>query len=331
MRLGLLAGAGDNWRASLEKVKIAEDLGYEMIATGESWGPSVLPWLAAVALNTSKVTIASSILNTYSRTPAAMAQEYATLEELSGGRMVLGLGSSGANVVEHFHGVPFEKPLRRIREYTEIFNILMSGAPLNYDGEFFSMHRGFRLNYQRVRDKVPVYIAAISPKSIRQTGEIADGIFPIHWPKGLFGELRQQLQEGAVEGPDPAKETTIAPFTKVTVLDGSAEDEPRWLEARGLIHHYVNRMGVFYHRMLTRNGFEAEVAASRGAWEERDKDRSIAEISDDMVRACQVIGSIEQVREQLRERADLGADLQLLYMPSGPPREVGRQLEAYLR
>ena len=103
------------------------------------------------------------------------------------------------------------------------------------------------------------------------------------------------------------------------------------MEARSLIHHYVNRMGVFYHRMLTRNGFEGEVAASRAAWEERDKERSIAEISDDMVRSCQVIGSQEEVREQLHERSNLGAELQLLYMPNGSPAEVGKQLEAYLR
>ena len=331
MRLGLLAGSADNWRDSLEKVKIAEDLGYEMIATGEAWGTSVLPWLAAVALNTSKDTIASSILNTYSRTPSAMAQEYAMLEELSDGRMVLGLGSSGANVVEHFHGVPFDKPLARIREYVDIFDTLIGGAPLNHEGEFFSMSRGFRLNYQRSRDKVPVYIAAISPKSIRQTGEIADGIFPIHWPKELFLDLAQDLAEGAAQGPNPAKDIIIAPFTKVTTLDGSADDERGWFEARSLIHHYVNRMGVFYHRMLTRNGFEGEVAASRAAWDEHDKEKSINAISDDMVRSCQVIGSQEEVRQQLHERSNLGAHLQLLYMPSGTPSEVGAKLEDYLR
>ena len=205
MRLGLIAGSGADWKDSLEKVKIAENLGYEMIASGEAWGTSVLPWQTAIALNTSKVAIASSILNTYSRTPAAMAQEYAMLEELSGGRMVLGLGSSGAFVVEHFHGIPFEKPLTRIREYTQIFDTLMAGAPLNYEGESFQMSRGFRLEYQRTRDKVPVYIAAISPKSIRQTGEIADGIFPIHWPKDHFKSLAQELRDGAAKGDNPDK------------------------------------------------------------------------------------------------------------------------------
>ncbi len=330
MRLGVIAGAGRSWRESLEKVKVAEELGYEMVVSGEAWGPSVLPWLTAVALNTTRIQIGSSILNVYSRTPGAIAQEFAAMEDLSGGRMILGLGSSGEFVIEHFHGVPFEKPLRRIREYVEIFDLLMSGAPLNYEGEVFQMSRGFRLDYGRPRDKVPVYIAGITPRSIHQTGEIADGIFPIHWPKDRFEPLARLLAAGAAAGGNPGKTVTIAPFTKVTVLDGSPEDEARWLAARSLIHHYVNRMGVFYWQMLARNGFEAEVEASRTAWAARDRDGSVAAISDEMVRSCQVIGTLPEVRERLRERSDLGAHIQLVYMPDGGVGEVAKELEAYL-
>ncbi|MGE3962408.1 MAG: LLM class flavin-dependent oxidoreductase [Dehalococcoidia bacterium] len=331
MRLGLLAGPGDDWRESLEKVRIAEDLGIELISTGEAWGKGSMPWLAAIALNTSKVTIGTSILNTFSRTPAALAQDFATLEEMSEGRMLLGLGSSGEYVIEHFHGVPFKKPLRRLREYVEIFDILISGEKLNYEGDIFNLQRGFRLDYHRPRTKVPVYIAAITPKSIHQTGEIADGIFPIHWPRRLFGALREQLAEGARDAGRGDHQFTIAPYTKTTVLDGTEEDEARWREARQLLQYYVNRMGVFYWQMLERNGFADEVAKSRAAWAERDAEGSIAAISDDMVRECQAIGTLDEVRDQLRARADAGADLQMLYMPPGNAAEVGRWLEAIMK
>lgn len=331
MRLGLLGGPGDNWREGLEKARIAEDLGIEMIATGEAWGKGAVPWLAALAMNTSRVTIGTSILNNFSRTPAALAQDFATLEEMSEGRMLLGLGSSGENVIEHFHGVPFKKPLRRLREYVEIFDLLISGEKLNYEGEIFNLQRGFRLDYNRPRTKIPVYIAAITEKSIRQTGEIADGIFPIHWPKRLFGQLRQDLQAGAAAAGKTDKQFTIAPYTMVNVLDGSEEDEARWRSARQNIQFYVNRMGVFYWQMLERNGFEDEVQRSRAAWAERDAEASLAAISDDMVREIQVIGTIEEVREQLRERSDAGADLQMIYMPPGNPTEVGRWLEAVMK
>jgi alkanesulfonate monooxygenase SsuD/methylene tetrahydromethanopterin reductase-like flavin-dependent oxidoreductase (luciferase family) len=331
MRLGLLAGTGDDWREGLEKVRIAEDLGVELISTGEAWGKSAIPWLAAIALNTSKVTIGTSILNCFSRTPAAMAQDFATLEEMSEGRMLLGLGSSGAQVIEHFHGVPFQKPLTRLKEYVEIFDILISGEKLNYSGEIFNLQRGFRLDYHRPRTKIPVYIAAITPKSIRQTGAIADGIFPIHWPKHLFEALRADLQAGATEAGLSGKIFTVAPYTRVAVLDGTPEDEARWREGRRLLQYYINRMGVFYWQMLERNGFADDVAKSRAAWANQDAEGSIAAISDEMVRSCQVIGPIEEVREQLKERASLGADIQMLYMPPGDPKEVGRWLEALLK
>ena len=329
MRLGLLGG-GDDWQESIEQVRIAEDLGFELVTSGEAWGKGTVPWLAAVALNTSEITIGTSILNVFSRTPAALAQEFATLEEMSGGRMLLGLGSSGEFVIEHFHGVPFRKPLRRLREYTEIFNLLIAGEQLNYEGEIFQMSRGFRLNYNRPRNHVPVYVASITPKSIRQTGEIADGIFPIHWPKTLFGQLREQLGEGAEAAGRSVADVTIAPYTKVSVLDGSDEDEALWREARRLLQYYVNRMGIFYWQMLERNGFEAEVGASRKAWAERDAEGSMAAISDEMVRSIQVIGSIEEVREQLQERSDLGAQIQMLYAPAGAPKQFGATLEAMI-
>ncbi len=320
---------GSDWRQSLEKVQIAEDLGYELVADGEAWGISAIPWFTILAQNTSKMQIVSSILNCYSRSAAALAQDFAVLDQLSEGRMVLGLGSSGEFVIEHFHGVKFEKPLRRLREYTEIFNMLIAGEPLHYDGQIFKLERGFKLEYERPRTKIPVYIAGITPRSIRQTGEIADGIIPIHWPKGQFAALREQLSEGADAAGRSGAEVTIVAQTQSFVLDGD-HDEEAWQAARQPLFHYINRMGVFYWQMLERNGFEAEVAASKAAWAERDREGAIAAISDDMVREIQVIGPVESVHEQLQERSELGADVQMLNMPRGEAAEVGRRLEALL-
>ena len=329
MRLGVLAGAGADWRESVEKVQIAESLGYELVATGEAWAPSTLPWLTLIAANTERITIGTSILNVYSRSPGAIAQEFAALETISGGRMVCGLGSSGHRVIEHFHGVPFETPLRRIREYTEIIKLLIRGDRLEYEGDIFSLKRGFTLDYERPRTELPVYIAAITPRSIRQTGEIADGIFPIHWPKGRFASLRDSLAEASTSAGRAADSVTIAPFTNVYVLDGM-NDDAQWQAARAPLFHYVNRMGDFYWNMLADNGFEAEVSASRNAWSGRDRDGAMSAISEEMVREIQVIGSIESVAEQLAERASLGAELQMVQMPGGSAAEAGARLEALL-
>ena len=330
MRLSVVSEMGADWQQTLEKVRIAEDLGFDQVNSTEAWGVSSIPWLTMLVQHTSRMRVGSSILNVFSRTPAALAQEFAFLDQLSGGRMVLGLGSSGAQVIEHFHGVPFDRPLRRLREYTEIFNILISGERLNYEGEIFQMSRGFRLDYDRPRDHIPIFIAAITPRSIRQTGEIADGIIPIHWPKGQFAALRDQLAEGASAAGRDGAALTIAAWTHVTILDGE-HDEEAWRSARQPLFHYINRMGTFYWQMLERNGFEAEVAASRAAWAERDMEGAVGAISDQMVREVQVIGPLEAVREQLQERSALGADIQALQMPQGEPAAIARQWEALLR
>lgn len=328
MKLGVLGGMGRDWRDSIEKVQIAESLGYQMVATGEAWGPSSIPWMTLLATNTEKIEIATSILNVFSRSPAAIAQEFASLEALSKGRMVVGLGSSGHRVIEHFHGVPFDRPLRRIREYVEIIKLLLEGNELNYDGRLMQMSRGFRLDYDRQRESVPVYIAAITPKSITQTGAIADGIFPIHWPSSRFESLKADLQSAASAANRDDATLTVAPFTNVYV--GDLDDESIWQSARQPLFHYINRMGDFYWNMLVDNGFADDVLASRAAWQERNREDALSSISKDMVRAIQVIGPPETIAEQLKQRAEDGADVQLIPMPQGTVAEVERQLKFYL-
>ena len=243
--------------------------------------------------------------------------------------MVCGLGSSGSPVIEHFHGVPFKKPLRRLREYVEIIDSLIAGERLEYHGQIFEMSRGFTLDYARPRNKLPIYIAAITPKSIEQTGEIADGIFPIHWPKQKFSSLRTDLARGASGAGRSADQLTIAPFTNVYIL-GEGNDDAVWQAARAPLFHYINRMGDFYWNMLASNGFEAEVKASRAAWQQRDRVGAHSAISDEMVREIQVIGPRDSISDQLRERSELGAHVQLIPLPSGSIDQTARMLELYL-
>ena len=250
---------------------------------------------------------------------------------------MLGIGVSSPQLNEQYHGVRFERPLRRLREYVEIVNLLFSGQELVYDGEIFRMDDRFRLTRSAnpPRDHVPIWIGAVSPASIRQTGEVADGIIPVYWPREHFGTLRDELEEGASGAGRAGFPFTMAPQTHVYVLDGR-RDEELWRAARRPIWQYINRMGPFYWPMLARLGFEAEVEASRAAWARRDREGSVAAISERMVRSIHVIGPIESVREQLQERSRLGADLQLLYTPEigepdyDDPVAIGRQLESYL-
>ena len=166
-RIGLVAESPNfpgDWNAVVEKVKIADELGYDSVWLGESWGYELFTSMADLVRVTKRIKIGAGIANIYSRTPGLLAMSAATLDERSGGRIILGLGPSGANVIEHFHGVKFEKPVKRTREYVEIIRMLLRGEKLMYNGEFFHLERGFKLRFTPLRADLPIYIAAMGPK-----------------------------------------------------------------------------------------------------------------------------------------------------------------------
>ena len=272
----------ESWETSIEKIQIAESLGYECVVVPESWQLSAIPWLSLIAEHTNKIQIGTSIINSFSRSPAALAQDFATLEIISEGRMILGIGSSSSAVVENYHGIPFKKPLRRLKEYTEIFNMLISGEKLFYEGEIYQLTQGFSLRYDRPRDHVPVWIASLTPKSLEQSGEIADGIMPVHWPSSRMYELKDQMKIGAKKINRDVNEITVAPHSHLFILDGN-NDDAIWDEARKPLEMYINRMGNFYHEMMTRTGWAKEVAESQEAFNNKDMDKAVQAISNDMV------------------------------------------------
>src|SRR5712692_7560361 len=145
------------WDEVVEKVKIADELGYDAIWLGESWGYELFTSMADLVRATKRIKIGAGIANIYSRTPALIASTVATLDERSGGRIILGLGPSGANVIEHWHGVPFQKPVQRTREYVEIIRMILRGEKVVYHGEFFNLERGFKLRFTPPRTEIPIY------------------------------------------------------------------------------------------------------------------------------------------------------------------------------
>ena len=331
-RLGITAGfaAGPAERENfIARLQVADDLGLDSIWVAEAWGRDAFTLLTQLALKTKRAQLATGIVNGFSRSPAVLAMNFGALDELSGGRMVIGLGSSGANVIEHLHGAPFQQPLRRLREYVEIINMLMRQEPLNYEGQVFKLSRGFRLQFTPVRPHIPVYIAAITPRSIRQTGEIADGLIPIHWPKQKYQELRDQLHESARRAGREDARIEIASSIGLFITDGNEEAVRR--RAREPLAYYIGRMGRFYYEMLQRHGYEEEVAAVRSAWERRDAAAAAAAVSDRMLEDIPVVGPLDACAEKLDELRFLGVDVPLVSLPPGDPQQTGRILERLMR
>lgn len=153
----------------VEVVQQAEALGYDSVWVGESWGRDGFTWLTQLACHTTRIKLATGITTVFSRAPALIAQTVAALDEISAGRVILGLGTSGPLVIENWHGLPFERPLRRTREYIEIIRLILSGERVNYQGEIFQL-KGFRLPFAPVRSRVPIYVASLGPQNLRLTG-----------------------------------------------------------------------------------------------------------------------------------------------------------------
>src|SRR5215472_313710 len=220
-RIGLIADSPTfpgAWDQVLAKVRLADELGFDSIWQGEAWGYELFTSLADLARVTSRIKIGAGVANVFSRSPAVIASSAATLDERSGGRMLLGLGTSGPQVIEHWHGVPFDRPLRRVREYFEIVNAILRRERLLYAGEIFHLERGFTLRFRPTRDHIPIYLASLGPRSIALTGEIADGILPIHWPARDFRALRAELDAGTAAVGRPPGAVRIAPYLTSEVI-----------------------------------------------------------------------------------------------------------------
>ena len=318
------------WEQVVEKVKIADELGFDSIWIAESWGYELFTSMADLIRETKHIKIGAGIANIYSRTPALLASTVATLDERSGGRILLGLGSSGANVIEHWHGLPFQKPIKRIREYIEIIRMILHGEKLIYHGEFFELDRGFKLRFTPPRADLPIYVAAMGPKNILQTGELADGILPAYWPATKWGEMRSQLDEGAARAHRPTHSTLIAPFITTIILTDSAssqEQQAAQLKAASPLAYYIGKMGIYYAEMLTRHGFGEDVQAVLDGWQ-RGRKSALAAVSQRLLDETALIGTPCEIVTKLDQWAAAGVDQPLLSLPTGSIEETATQLSA---
>lgn len=313
----------------IKRIQIAEEVGVETVFTAETWGRDQFSLLTQIALNTSKINLGTGIAPVFGRSPAVLAMTAATLDELSGGRVVLGLGTSGARVIEHWHGEKFSKPIQRTKEYVEIINMIVSGEKVFYDGEIFKLQRGFKLLFEPVRKHIPIYVASISPKSMQSLAGVADGWMPIYWPKSKFKDGNELISGAAQAAGRPAD--AVQNVASLTVVINPDREKAK-VQAAGPISWYVTNMGDFYHEMLTRNGFGPEVAAMRKAGEEhrpmpfQTNPELMAAMGDRMLDETAIYGDLETVAAGIEERRQLGVDLPSISMPMGSPQDVERIL-----
>ena len=313
----------------IERVQIADAVGVDSVWIAEAWGRDCFTLLALLADRTKRIRLGTGIVNVYSRTPAALAQHFATLDELSGGRMIAGFGTSGIQVIEHFHGVKFEPSLTRMKEVIEIFNTLLRHEPLTYHGKLFTLERGFTLRFAPVRPHIPIHLATLNPKALALTASLADGWLPVMIPIDQLGaEIAAMHARISAAGRDPGAFEIHAPGG-VVVASGEARQRAEMAQA-GTTAFYIGRMGVYYARQLERFGFGAEVAAVKDAWQQGSA-AAVAAVPPAMRKRLGCVGDVEECRERIAAEAAAGAAIHRVNVATDDMKQYGATLERLLK
>ncbi len=330
MKLGASAGY---WSAGpppnvVEFAQEIERLGYDSIWTAEAYGSDALTPLAWVGSHTERLTLGTSIMQMSARTPAATAMAAITLDHLSGGRFVLGLGVSGPQVVEGWYGQPYPKPLARTREYVDIVRrILARDEPVAFEGDHFvlpypggtGLGKPLKSTVHPLRSDLPIFIGAEGPKNVALTAEIADGWFPFWFSPKSDAFYREALAEGF--GRSGARRTlddfeVVCPVP--VVID--ADPEVAADHVRPLLALYVGGMGAkganFHFDVIARMGYEAEAAKIQELYLEGRKEEAAASISLELIEDVALVGPPAKIREEIGRWKDTVITTMLV---NGPP------------
>ena len=314
---GLLAFWRDYDRKTYIKAAVLADrLGYDSFWLPEVWGYEVFSLLTEIALRTKRIKIGTGIINVFSRSPALIAMEAATLDEISGGRFILGLGTSGQRVIEGLHGRDFDKPLTQTQDVIRVVRTLLDGRPLSEADARLRNYRPFTLDFEPTRRRIPIYVAALKQKSITSVGEMADGWMPIFWPYDRLRDGREWIEEGAARVGRNPSEIATAPFTTVIPLPGKAASK----KAREIIAFYIGGMGEYYKELLSGFGYEEECNKIELLYRDKATRKTAPDaVTDDMIEALTISGDPLHCRREIARRRELGMEQPIINLPPGMP------------
>jgi F420-dependent oxidoreductase-like protein len=302
VKLGLMLGY---WAATppptlVSNAQLAERCGYDSVWTAEAYGSDVVSPLCWIGANTSTIKLGTGLMQISARTPACAAMTAASIDHLSGGRLILGLGVSGPQVVEGWYGQPFPKPLARTREYVEIIRtILRREKPVEFPGDHYPMpYRGgtglgkpLKITVHPLRAEIPIYLGAEGPRNVKMTTEIADGWLPI-----FYSPLRNDMYDG-IRFPNGFE--VACPVTVMVTDDVEG--------ALGLIKmslsFYIGGMGAkdrnFHLDVVSRMGFESEARRVQELFLDGKRDEAVAAVPDALADEISLVGPAERIRDRL--------------------------------
>ena len=316
MKLGLTLGYQTAWTKPADHLAFAQEaerLGFAVVWAAEAYGsdaPTMLSWIAG---QTSTIDVGTAIMQIPARTPTMTAMTAATIDTLSGGRFRLGVGVSGPQVSEGWHGVRFGKPLVRTREYVEIVRAALARRTVDYQGEFYTLPlpdgpgKALKLNFHPARESVPIYLAAVGPKNLDLAGEIADGWLAVFFSPEFSGELLASIEAGRARAGKTLDGFDVAPSVGVVIGDDVAACADR-LRANAAL--YIGGMGSreqnFYNRLAVRMGYADAAREVQNLYLDKRQRDAAAAVPLDFIDRTALLGPVDRIAEGLRRYADAG-------------------------
>ncbi|GIH80017.1 LLM class flavin-dependent oxidoreductase [Planobispora longispora] len=328
MRLGYSmsywGGAGLGPADHLALVREAEALGYESVWAAETYGTDPASLMAWIAGQTERIALGTGVLQMSGRKPVVAAMTAATIDQVSGGRARLGVGVSGPQVVEGWHGERFERPLARARDYLEVVRLALAGAPVSHRGETLTLPldggegKELALAVSPVQERLPVYLAAMSPGMIALAGELADGWLAIHFPPEHLAAMRAHLK---------GRDIDVAPMLLTLVEE---DQELAYDMMRPMLSLYLGGMGSrrtnFYNRLAASLGFEKEASVMQEAFLEGRQGEAMAMLPDALIDAMTLCGPAGKLRERVAAYREAGATSLIVGLVTPTRRLRSRQL-----
>lgn len=313
MKLGFLLGySGKQIHIPLDLIKQAESMGYDSVWTAEAYGNDAVTTASWVLAQTEKMRVGTAIMQMPARTPAMCAMTAMSLDQLSGGRFIVGLGASGPQVVEGWHGVPYGKPVTRTKEYIGIMRkIFAREGPVEFDGQIYHLPNtgegttGLGKPLKSILEgspDIPVYTASITPAGLRCAGEVADGVFPVWMDPNKFEVLGEHLQKGFDKAGNgkSLSDFDVAPFVSVAMnddLDAAYDSLRPWLAL------YIGGMGAkdknFYNDYATRLGYGDEARQIQELYLSGKKAEAEALVPNQLLDDVALVGPKERIIERL--------------------------------
>ncbi|MFP6816378.1 MAG: LLM class F420-dependent oxidoreductase [Pseudomonadales bacterium] len=341
MKLGILGGnIGRTTGINIEAIRHAESLGFDSVWTAEAWGSDAITPATWILAQTEKINVGTAIMQMPARTPAMAAMTAMSLAELSGGRFIVGLGASGPQVVEGWHGVPFGKPMARMREYVAIMRqIFAREGRLEFQGEQYQIpymgegSTGLGKPLKSMlhnKEEIRIFAASITPKGVETAAEVTDGFFPIWMDPEKTSVFEEPIRKGfAAAGDKDMSQFEVSPFVTVVIGD----DVDKCMEPlRGNMALYIGGMGArdknFYNNYAKALGFADAAVEIQDHFLAGRREEAMKAVPDELIDACHLVGPADRIRERLQRWKTAGANGQVSNMLLGTSQPEALELVA---